>query len=124
MPVHARKEPKKRFMLPFATPSMSRFRDFTKNMERAAVLYLAESNRKKGESSLLKKTDEKLVFITEAYYPVWIATCNTTTLMFDGFGISSHTLSLDDTPDTEVFSRDIRRTRRQPTPTLPPSPET
>jgi hypothetical protein len=112
MPVHGRKEPKKRFMLPFATPSTSRFKDFTKNMERAAVLYLAESNRKKGESSLLKKTDEKLVFITEAYYPVWIATCNTTTLMFDGFGISSHTLSLDDTPDTEVFSRDIRRNQK------------
>jgi len=112
MPVHARKEPKKRFMLPFATPGTSRFKNFTKNMERAAVLYLAESNRKKGESSLLKKTYEKLVFIAEACYPIWLAPCNTETMMFDGLGISSHTFSIDDTPNVEVFNRDIRRNQK------------
>ena len=112
MPAHARKEPKKRFMLPFATPSTNRLKDFTKNMERAAILYLAESNRKKGENSLLKKTDEKLVFITEACYPIWLAPCNTANLMFDGLSLSSHTFSTDDTPDVEIFSKDIGRNQK------------
>ncbi len=109
MPVHASKGSKKRFILPFATLGANRFKDFTKNMEMAAVLYLAESNRKKGESQLLKKTDEKIVFIAEACYPIWLVPYNTATLMFDGLGLASHTLSYDVIPDVEIFNKDIRR---------------
>jgi hypothetical protein len=112
MPVHASKEPKKRFILPFTTLGANRFKDFTRNMETAAVLYLAESNRKKGESQLLKKTDEKLVFIAEACYPIWLVPYNKETLMFDGLGLTSHTLSYDLTPDAEIFTKDIRRNQK------------
>ena len=112
MPVHPRKEPEKRFMLPFATPGTNRSKDFTKNMERAAVLYLAESKRKKGESNLLKRTDEKLVFVAETCYPVWLSPYSTATLMFDGLGNSSHTFHIDATPDVEVFNEDIRRNQK------------
>jgi hypothetical protein len=112
MPDYADKGSKKRFVLPFATLGANRFRDFTKNMEMAAILYLAESGREKGESRLLKKTDEKIVFVAEACYPIWLIPYNTATLMFDGLGLASHTLSYDVTPDVEIFSKDVRRHRK------------
>jgi hypothetical protein len=58
------KRPKKRHILPFATLAKNRLKDFTKNMEMAAVLYLAEAARKKGEHPHLKKTEEKLVTLS------------------------------------------------------------
>lgn len=109
MPRQTSRTPKKRFMLPFATVNTSKFTDFTKNMETAAVLYLAESNRKKGESQFLKKTDEKLVFVTQACYPIWLVPYDTATLIFDGLGNCSHILSYSVTPDTEIFNRDIQK---------------
>ena len=33
---------------------------FTKDMEMAAIVYLAEKDRKKGEGRVLKKTEEKI----------------------------------------------------------------
>jgi hypothetical protein len=99
-------------MLPFATLGANRFKNFTKNMEMAAILYLAESHRKKGESQLLKKTDEKLVFIAEACYPLWLVPYNRATLVFDGLGLVSHTLSYDVARDVEIFNKDIKRNRR------------
>ncbi len=106
------KRPKKRHILPFATLAKNRLKDFTKNMEMAAVLYLAEATRKKGEHSHLKKAEEKLVFISEACYPIWLIPYNSTTLIFDGFGLASHTFFYDITPDVEVFNKDIQRCQK------------
>ena len=78
-------------------------------MEMAAILYLAESNRKKGESPPLKRTEEKLVFIAQVCYPIWLVPYNTTTLIFDGLGLASHTISNEVTPEIEIFNNDIRR---------------
>ena len=103
------KRPKKRHILPFATLAKNRLKDFTKNMEMAAVLYLAEAARKKGEHPHLKKTEEKLVFITETCYPIWLIPYNKTTLIFDGLGLASHTFMYDVTPDVAVFNKDIQR---------------
>lgn len=112
MPGYTKNQPKTRFILPFATPGKSRLKDFTKNMERAAVLYLAESNRKKGESQFLRKTDEKLVFIAEVYYPFWLVPYKNANLMFDGLGMHSHTFSGDDTVDVEFFNKDLKRNHK------------
>ena len=103
------KRPKKMHILPFATPAKNRLKDFTKKMEMAAILYLAEATRKKGEHPHLKKKEEKLVFITEACYPIWLIPYNKTTLIFDGLGWASHKFIYDITPDVEVFNRDIQR---------------
>jgi len=107
MPDYADKRLRTRFILPFATLAANRLKDFTKNMELATILYLAESNREKGESHILKKPDEKLVFITEACYPIWLIPYNGATLVFDGLGITSHTLSYDTIPDIKIFNKDI-----------------
>ena len=103
------KEPKKKNILPFTTPAKNRLKDLTKNMEMASVLYLAEADRKKGEHPHLKKTEEKLVFITEACYPIWLIPYNKTTLIFDGLSQASHTFTYEIPPDVEVFNKDIQR---------------
>jgi len=103
---------KTRLILPFATPAKNRIKDFTKNMEMAAILYLAESNREKGENLILKKPDEKLVFITEAYYPIWLIPYHAATLIFDGIGVTSHALSYDTIPDTKTFNKDIQENKK------------
>jgi hypothetical protein len=111
MPNHVDKGLGKRFVLPFATPAANRLKEFTKDMEMAAILYIAESKREKGESLVLKKTDEKLVFLTEVCYPIWLIPYNGATLMFDGLGVTSHILSYDAIPDVEVFNKNIRENR-------------
>jgi hypothetical protein len=67
----------------------------------AAVLYLAEDARKKGENPNLKKTEEELVFIIEACYAIWFIPYNKSTLIFDGVGLASHTFFYDVTPDVK-----------------------
>ncbi len=100
-----------KLVLPFATSSGSGIRGFTKDMEMAAVLYLAESNRKKGEGHILKKSDEKLVFLAEGHYPIWSVPWNGGTLLFDGLGIAAHTLYHDKSPDLGAFKKDIESAR-------------
>jgi hypothetical protein len=99
---------KTRLILPFAISARDRIKDFTKEMEMAAVFYLAESNREKGEGHILKKTDEKLVFIAEACYPIWVVPWNGGNLIFDGLGVTSHTLSYDKVPDIRAFNKDVQ----------------
>jgi hypothetical protein len=106
------KEIKKGFIIPFTTPTARRLKDFTKNMEMAAILYLAESERKKGESRVLGKTDEKLVFVAKACYPIWLIPYRGATLIFDGLGLASHTLSYDTIPDIETFNKNLWENRQ------------
>jgi hypothetical protein len=105
------KESKKGFVLPFSTPTAKKLKDFTRNMEMAAILYLAESERKKGESRVLRKVDEKLVFVARACYPIWLVPCGGGTLIFDGLGFASHSLFYDVMPDVETFNRSLRENR-------------
>jgi len=99
---------KTRLVLPFAISAKDRIKDFTKDMEMAAIFYLAESRREKGEGHILKKPDEKLVFIAEACYPIWLVPWRGRTLLFDGLGITSHTLSYDTVPDIKAFNKDMQ----------------
>jgi uncharacterized protein YukE len=112
MPVSPSRISKKRFMLPFAKIDANRFKHFTKEMEMAVVLFLAESNRRKSESQLLRKTDEKIVFIAEVYYPIWLVPYGTATLIFDGLSGTSQVLSYNLSPDVEAFNKDIKRNQK------------
>jgi len=77
----------------------------------AAVLYLTESNRKKGEGHILNRSDEKLVFLAENHYPVWLVPWNGGTLLFDGLGVAEHTLFHDRLPDVGAFKKDVQNAR-------------
>ena len=98
--------------LPFAVSAEDRIKTFTRDMERAAIVYLAESSRKRGEGHILKKPEEKLVFITEACYPIWLVPWNEGTLLFDGLNVTAHTLYSDKLPDIKVCEKDIRRSKK------------
>jgi len=100
---------KTKLILPFAVPAEDRTKPVTKNMKIAAIFYLAESNRKKAEGHILKKTDEKLIFIAEARYPIWLVQRGGATLLFDGLGVSSHTFSYNIMPSAQAFNKDIGR---------------
>ncbi len=99
---------KTKLMLPFAISAEDRIKAFTKDMEIAAILYLAESDREKGEGHILKKQDEKLVFVAEVCYPIWLVPWSVGTLLFDGLGVTAHTLSYDILPDIKAFNNDIQ----------------
>ena len=98
---------KMKLTLPFAVSAQNRVKDFTEEMEMAAILYNAESNRQKGEGIILKKPDEKLVFITKAAYPLWLIPWTKGTLAFDGLGATKHAMSYDTLPDLGAFNKDI-----------------
>ena len=98
----------KRLILPFAVPSKDRFRPFTKDMEMAAIYYLAERDRKKGEGRVLKKPEERLAFITETCYPIWLVPWSGRTLIFDGLEFTNKTLPHNIIPDIKTFETDIQ----------------
>jgi hypothetical protein len=100
--------PIKKTILPFAIPEKDRFRPLSKEMEMAAIFILAERNRKKGESRFLKKTKEKLCFIAETCYPIWLIPWKGKTLIFDGLEFSNQTVYYDIIPDIKAFETDIQ----------------
>ncbi len=101
-----------KLILPFAVPAEDRTKAFTKDMEIAAIFCLAESKREKGEGHIMKKTDEKLVFIAETCYPIWLVPWGGATLLFDGLGITSHRFSYDRLPSVKDFNNDMRRSAK------------
>jgi len=98
----------KKFILPFSVAGKERFKPFTKDMEMAAIFYLAERDRKKGEGRVLKKPEEKLAFIAETCYPVWLIPWRGMTLIFDGLEFTNPSISYDVLPDVKAFDNDIQ----------------
>jgi len=98
-----------KLLLSFAVPAEDRDKAFTKDMEMAAVFYLAESEREKGGGRILKKPAEELVFIAEACYPIWLVPWEGRTLILDGLGATTHTFSYDVLPDIKTFDNDVQR---------------
>jgi len=101
-----------RLLLPFAIPAEDRATAFTKDMERAAVFYLAESSREKGGGRILKKPAEELVFIAEACYPIWLAPWRERTLFFDGLSVTMRTLRYDMLPDVKAFDTNLQESAK------------
>ncbi len=97
-----------KILIPFAVSAKDREEIFSKDMERAAILCLAESERGKGEGFILRKPVENLIFVAEICYPVWLVPWRGRSLLFDGFGVKTHTLTYDVLPDVKVFINDIQ----------------
>ncbi len=98
----------KKLILPFAVAGKDRFKPFTKEMEMAAIFYLAERDRKKGEGRVLKKPEENLAFIAETCYPVWLIPWRGRTLIFDGLEFTNPSISYDVLPDVKAFDNDVQ----------------
>ena len=98
----------RKLILPFAVAGKERFKPFTKEMEMAAIFYLAERDRKKGEGRVLKKPEEDLAFIAETCYPVWLIPWKRRTLIFDGLEFTNPSISYDVLPDVKAFENDVQ----------------
>lgn len=98
----------RKLILPFAVAGKDRFKPFTKEMEMAAIFYLAERDRKKGEGRVLKKPEEKLAFIAETCYPIWLIPWRGRTIIFDGLEFTNPSISYDVLPDIKAFENDIQ----------------
>lgn len=97
-----------RFHLPFVVPAVDRKTEFTREMETATIFCLAETERERGGGLILKRAAEEILFIAEVYYPLWLIPWRTRTLLFDGFGIITHTLSFDVLPDVQAFTDELQ----------------
>jgi len=102
-----------KFLLPFAVSAEDREEIFSEDMEMASILCLAESERGKGEGFILKKPAEKLVFVAEMCYPIWLVPWKGRSLLFDGFGVEAHMLTYDILPDVKAFINDIQGSARR-----------
>jgi len=98
----------RKLILSFAVAGKDRFKPFTKGMEMAAIFYFAERDRKKGEGRVLKKPEEKLAFIAETCYPIWLIPWSGRTLIFDGLEFTNPSISYDVLPDVKAFDNDIQ----------------
>lgn len=105
-------QPIAKLLLPFAIPAEDRATAFTKDMERAAIFYLAESDREKGGGRILKKPAEELVFISEVCYPIWLVPWREKTLFFDGLSITTHILRYDILPDVKAFDANLQESAK------------
>ena len=98
----------RKLILPFAVAGKDRSKPFTKDMEMAAIFYFAERDRKKGEGRVLKKPEEKLAFIAETCYPIWLIPWRGRTLIFDGLEFTNPSISYDVLPDIKAFDNDVQ----------------
>jgi hypothetical protein len=101
-------KPTRKLIIPFSCPSKDRIQPFTQDMEMAAIYYLAQKERKKGEGRVLKKPEEKLAFIAKTGYPIWLVPYKGRTLIFDGLEFTNNTLSINKIPDIKDFETDIQ----------------
>jgi hypothetical protein len=98
--------------LPFSVLAENRKEPFTEDMEKAALYCFAEMERGKGGGLILKKPEEKTVFLAKFCYPFWLAPWNGLSLVFDGLKQSAHTLAYKGIPDVKTFIESAHRSSK------------
>ncbi len=97
----------KSMVLPYAGENATRKKPFTHDMEVAAILCLAEAERKK--PGILDVYPERISFISKLYYPIWAIPWENESLVADGLGLFSHTITYMKTPDLKDFTEAIKK---------------
>jgi len=98
-----------RLILPFSALSESRTETFTEEMEKAVIYCFAELERAKSSGLILKKPEEKMLFLAEFCYPLWLAPFNNASLLFDGLKTTMHTMVYKAIPDVKIFMEKANR---------------
>ncbi len=93
--------------LPYVVEDEERKKPFTRDMEAAAVLCLAEAKRKK--PGILGAPPEKISFISKLHYPMWAIPWENECIVLDGLGILSHKMVYMKPPDVKLFVEDLER---------------
>ncbi|MEM3696916.1 MAG: hypothetical protein QXQ94_05345 [Candidatus Bathyarchaeia archaeon] len=101
-----------KLILPFSVPSENRIEPFSSEMENGAIYCFAELERERGGGLILKKPEEKLVFLAEFGYPLWLLPWNDLSLIFDGLKTKAHTLTYKIVPDVRNFMENVQRSSK------------
>lgn len=101
-----------RLIIPFSVLSENRKEEFAEEMEKAAIYCFAELERKKGGGLILKKPEEKLVFLAEFCYPLWLIPWGKLNLIFDGLKIATYTLGYRNIPNVKAFVENAQRSSK------------
>ena len=96
-----------RFHLPFTVSAEDRAEAFTEDMEKAAIFCLSNVGKERGVL-FLKKPPEELLFIAKVWYPLWMVSWRSGSLLFDGLNIARHVFSYDVLPDIQTFAEELR----------------
>jgi len=91
----------------FATEEPDRERAFTSEMEKAAILCLAEAKRKKPR--ILRGATEELEYVAKLHYPLWGVPWGDRCIVIDGLGLSSATIIDSQIPNVPDFTEDLER---------------
>jgi hypothetical protein len=96
-------------IVPFSVLSENRKEKFTEEMEKATIYCFAELERRKGGGLILKKPEEKLVFLSELCYPFWLIPWGNLNLIFDGLKTTAYTLTYRSIPNVKAFMENAQR---------------
>lgn len=91
--------------LPFAVPAKDNGECFTLDMEVAAVLLLAEAEHRKMDSL----ETGKILFVSKLHYPLWLIPWEDSSLIIDGLGVISSSITCQKLPDVSSFIEDLER---------------
>jgi len=94
-------------VIPYITKEPSREKDFTEEMEKAAILCLSEVKRKK--PSVIREIGEKTECITKLHYPLWAIPWRKKCILVDGLGLASTTMSHNKIPSVQDFTENLKR---------------
>ena len=92
----------KRMILPFS--SEKNREPFSNEVELASVFAIAEFERSKGRGIVTRQPNEKLEFIAQVAYPLWLYPKNEIVYIFDGLNpISNAALQVPQLPSAKTF---------------------
>jgi len=95
-------------VLPYVKEDSGRKRRFSNDMEIAALLCLAEAERKK-KAGLFGGGEESLIFLSKLHYPFWAIQREENCFLIDGMGIASNTIPYSKPPEAEAFVEHLKR---------------
>ncbi len=97
-----------KFLLPFSALSEKGNKSSDSFLELAAVFSMAELNRRKSERLSLWRPKEKIAFVTEIGYPLWLFPLSNRVLLFDGLNVFDYSMPYDQIPDVKSFVEGLK----------------
>ena len=97
----------KRFILPFSTKKSNE--QFNSDDEIAAIYSISELERSKGAGLVLRQPEEKLIFIVQIGYPLWLFPNNSNALIFDGLSNFNYSIPYIELSKAKDFMENLRK---------------
>jgi hypothetical protein len=95
-------------ILPYVTEDSGRKKSFSNDMEVAALLLLAEAERRK-KTGIFRGAVETLAVLSKLHYPMWVVPWEDKCLLIDGMETVSYDLQYFRPPDIEAFVEHLKR---------------